>query len=54
MVKGLKRLIVATLVASMALSPISIPGANVRAEGAEESKYEENGTYSYSKRRQKC
>ena len=48
MVKGLKRLIVATLVASMALSPISIPGANVRAEGAEESKYEENGTYEFN------
>ena len=46
MVKGLKRLIVATLVASMALSPISTAGAgaNVRAEGVEESKYEKNGT----------
>ena len=50
MVKGLKRLIVATLVASMALSPISTAGAgaNVRAEGVEESKYEKNGDYVFT------
>ena len=48
MVKKFKRFLVAALVASMALSPVSTAGFSVHAEGAEESNYEENGEYTFT------